>query len=69
MTIAILILAHILYLDDLIEIFKSNGKGNFLFSSTLLVLLTWDVSMPWGITVLSISGILLIIGIIKILLN
>lgn len=69
MTIAILILAHILYLDDLIETFKSNGKGNFLFSSALLVLLTWNVSMPWGITMLSISGILFIIGIIKHILD
>lgn len=62
MTIAILILAYILYVDDVLSII-SQKDSNILVSGALVTLLSWSISTPWGIVMCVISSILTIIAI------
>lgn len=64
MILAIIILAYILLLDDIIDII--NGEGSNLFISTaLVVLLSWQHDTTWGITMLCVLGFFNFIVIVK----
>jgi hypothetical protein len=61
MTIIILILAYILYIDDILSIISQNDS-NILVSGSLVTLLSWSISTPWGIVMCVISSVLLFIA-------
>lgn len=64
MTIAILISAYLLYLDDIFSVI-SQKDSNILASGTLVTLLSWSVSTPWGIVMCVISSLLFILAIVN----
>jgi len=47
MKIAVIILAYILYLDDILNIMMGKNS-NILVSGSLITLLSWHISTPWG---------------------
>jgi hypothetical protein len=70
MTITILILAHLLLLDDIISVFYSSKNSNLLLTCALNILLAWQVNQTWGIVYLCILSVLAIIGIaVKVINN
>ena len=64
MEIAVIILAYILYLDDILNIMMGKNS-NILVSGSLITLLSWHISTPWGITMCVISSIITIIALIS----
>lgn len=60
MELAALIIINIIWLVDIYSAF-TDGDSNLLSSGALLVLLTWPVSMAWGIVNLCITLVLIIL--------
>ena len=63
MTIAILILAHVLLLNDVASTLKE-GQSGIVVSSALNVLLAWQVNQTWGIVYLVLLTILSVLAVI-----
>ena len=61
MTLTILILSYLLWSVDIIKV-AERLSSNILVSSTLITILSWDVSTAWGIVMCSISGVLTLAG-------
>lgn len=61
MLIAILILACISYLIDVLKILDK-GESNIGISGALLILLAWPVSIAWGIIMICVTVLFWIIG-------
>jgi len=55
--IAILILAHLIYLGRVLDAFVKN-KATVYLSSSLLTLLCWNVNITWGIVTLVVTFII-----------
>jgi phosphohistidine phosphatase SixA len=63
MLLAIIILAHISFIGDWVNVFTGE-KSNLLFSTATVVLLAWYVSTAWGITYCAVWSIMLILAIV-----
>lgn len=64
MTIVIIILAYLLYLDDVINSLKGRNS-NLLFSGALITILAWRLHYSFGILMCAISAALIIIALSK----
>lgn len=64
MTITIIILAYILWLTDIIRMIIDK-PSDLLISGALITLLSWQVSVAWGITMLCVSVFICIVAFIK----
>jgi uncharacterized membrane protein len=64
MLIAILILVYVLWLGDFIEVCQ-NKKSNYLISSTLTILLSWQVDTAWGIVMLCVFSLIFLIHLLR----
>ena len=62
MTIAILILVHLIYLGRVLEAFVEE-KASVVLISSLLTLLCWNINQIWGIVTLIVT-ILIFLGLV-----
>ena len=60
MTIAIIIIIYLIWICDIVDALKGE-KTNQLLSAALVVMLSWQVATPWGITMLVVSVLIAII--------
>jgi hypothetical protein len=63
MTTAILILSYLLWLSDVVEVHERK-PSNIVISSALITLLTWQISVSWGIVVLIVGSIYTLYGLL-----
>lgn len=64
MTITILVLTYILFIADVIDVIKKD-ISNIAISGALVTLLSWQISIPWGIVMCCVLAILIIKAILK----
>ncbi len=65
MIIAILILAYLLWIGYVYDSLIKEEPTNLALSSALIVLLSWQVNLAWGIVMLCFSVLFILIKISK----
>ena len=65
MILTIIILSYLLWLNDIFKCFGEDESSTLLITSALITLVSWQVSVPWGITMCCIGSVISIIAIIK----
>ena len=69
MIITILILIYVILLNDIFIVFGDDSGSTLLLSSTLTILLSWQVNTTWGIIMLCILSLICLFAIIKVAIN
>lgn len=63
MTISILILVHLIYLGKVIDAW-GNENARVVLTSSLLILLCWNINEIWGIATL-VTTVIIFLGLTK----